>query len=258
MNYFTITAGRTGTAWLASFFSKNLGIADIHEPLGIDEFGEKMPDIRTMRNFNNYGNNNFVKSFWERKFSSIQNEIYAETNHTLGKCGLVENIALHGRCDHTTLIILRRNIVKQCVSYIIRNDFQNITIPWQWYLHPTYRLKIVNPQPFLEVPGFGVALWYCYEIAARQEYYLQKFADKIKMIDVELEVITRNAGAQKFYRELGLSGRCTIPDPKNETKQTSNENITKAVQGVVSNINVDMSVLVRNAIRDGFTFETAP
>ena len=56
MNYFTITAGRTGSAWLASFLSLNLQIEEVHEPLGINDFGEKMPDIRTMRNFNNFRN----------------------------------------------------------------------------------------------------------------------------------------------------------------------------------------------------------
>ena len=53
--YFTITAGRTGSAWLTSFLTANLGIDAVHEPLGIDDFGDQMPDIRTMRTFNNYG-----------------------------------------------------------------------------------------------------------------------------------------------------------------------------------------------------------
>jgi len=124
MNYFTITAGRTGSAWLTSFLSQNLAINAIHEPLGIDDFGTNMPDIRTMRSFNNYGNNDFVKAFWERKFASLPNTIYAETNHTLCKCGLVENIFLNQLEDKTTLIILKRDIVKQCLSYIVRNDFR--------------------------------------------------------------------------------------------------------------------------------------
>ena len=50
MHYFTITAGRTGTAWLASFLSKNLNIEEIHEHLGINDFGEKMPDISPIFN----------------------------------------------------------------------------------------------------------------------------------------------------------------------------------------------------------------
>jgi hypothetical protein len=71
MNYFTITAGRTGSAWLASFLSLNLQIEEVHEPLGINDIGEKMPDIRTMRNFNNFGNNDFVQNFWNKKFITI-------------------------------------------------------------------------------------------------------------------------------------------------------------------------------------------
>lgn len=131
--YFTITAGRTGSAWLTSFLTKNIGTDAVHEPLGIDDFGVNMPDIRTMRSFNTYGNNDFVKEFWKRKFSNLPYAVYAETNHTLCKCGLVENLLLNKLEDETTLIVLRRNIVKQCVSYIVRHDFVNVTLAWQWY-----------------------------------------------------------------------------------------------------------------------------
>ena len=70
-----------------------------------------------------------------KKFESIPNELYSETNHTLCKCGLVENIILNKREKYTTLIILKRDMTDQCVSYLERNDFGNITIAWQWYLH---------------------------------------------------------------------------------------------------------------------------
>lgn len=254
MHYFTITAGRTGTAWLASFLSQNLKIEEMHEPLEINDFGEKMPDIRTMRNFNNFGNNKFVKNFWERKFSYIYDEVYAETNHTLCKCGLVENIVLNDRCNYTNLIILRRNVVKQCVSYFVRNDFQNITIPWQWYLHPSYKMKIINPEPFLSIKGFGLPLWYCYELAARQEYYVQKFSDKINMVEIQLEEVVKVQGAEKLYNDLGLSGKCIVPSPKNITKRAPRKDIVDAVNKVVSNINVNMKQLVHNAIKSGFSF----
>ena len=74
MHYFTITAGRTGTAWLASFFSENLKIDAVHEHLGINDLGEKMPDIRTLRNFNNFGNNDYVQNFWNKKFEGIPSD----------------------------------------------------------------------------------------------------------------------------------------------------------------------------------------
>jgi len=253
--YFTITAGRTGSAWLTSFLSSNLNINAVHEPLGIDDFGVNMPDIRTMRSFNNYGNNDFVKEFWKRKFSNLPNATYAETNHTLCKCGLVENLLLNKLEGETILIVLKRNIVKQCVSYIVRHDFGNITLAWQWYLHPAYRKKIVNPEPFMKLGGIGVSLWYCYEMLARQEYYVQKFSDKFSMHQVTLEELTSDSGAQDFHNLLGLHGKCIVPSPKNENKAKPSEQLVQQVSDIVDKINVDMSELVEDTIKRGFSFD---
>lgn len=253
--YFTITAGRTGSAWLTSFLTANLGIAAVHEPLGIDDFGVNMPDIRTMRSFNNYGNNDFVKEFWKRKFSNIPDAIYAETNHTLCKCGLVENLLLNKLEDETILIVLRRNIVKQCVSYIVRNDFSNITLAWQWYLHPAYRVKIINPEPFMKLGGIGTPLWYCYEMSARQEYYVQKFSDKISMHQVTLEELTSDTGAQEFHRLLSVPGNCIVPSPKNENRAKPSEQLIQQISEIVEKIKVDIPQLVEDTISNGFSFE---
>ena len=136
---FTLTAGRTGTAWLASFLEHCTGERCIHEPYGIDQLGVVMPDIKTLLTFNHRGNNEHVRDFWNKKFSTIDGRpFYAETNHTLGKCGLIENLAEHRISKNSRIIILRRNIVKQCVSYLVRHDFANNTIAWQWYLWPNY------------------------------------------------------------------------------------------------------------------------
>ena len=98
---------------IAQKYLKNVDIQHIRmtfldkgEPLEINDFGVIMPDIKIMRNFNNFGNNELVKSFWKKKFSYIKNDVYAETNHTLCKCGLVENVILNGLEDETTLIVL--------------------------------------------------------------------------------------------------------------------------------------------------------
>ena len=255
-NYFVITAGRTGSAWLADFLSENLKIEAIHEPLEIDDFGTRMPDIRTMRTFNNFGNNDFIKDFWQRKFKTIPDEgIYAETNHTLCKCGLVENVIANGRANFTTLIVLKRNIVKQCVSYLVRHDFGNITIPWQWYLHPSYSRKIINAQAFSQFGALGMPLWYCYEMAARQEYYRQKYADKIEMIEVFLDQAVHEEGAKSFLKDLGIAGDCIMPPQKNANKAKPSEEVMKQVSHIVDQINFDEAKVVREAIKGGFSFE---
>jgi hypothetical protein len=255
--YFTITAGRTGSAWLTSFLTTNLGIDAVHEPLGIEDFGVQMPDIRTMRTFNNYGNNGFVQDFWKRKLLYLPSDTYAETNHTLCKCGVVENLFLNGLEDETTLIVLKRDVVKQCLSYLVRHDFVNITIAWQWYLHPTYVKKIINPEPFMRFGGVGVPLWYCYEMLARQEYYTQKFSNKIAMHHVALEDLTTKAGAQDFHKALGLYGECELPSPKNENKAKPSEQLVHNVSDIVSKVNCDMPQLVEDLIKGGFNFDVA-
>ena len=192
--FFTITAGRTGSAWLTSFLGENLKINSIHEPLGIDDFGVRMPDIRLMRMFNMRGNTTEVQNFYKRKFDEISKlPNYAETNHTLAKCGLIENLANHQIASETCIIILTRDIGKQCLSYITRGDFRNITIDWQWYLHQGYNSNIIGFAPFEKYGLLGKALWYCYEMDARQIYYEQLYSSKIKMVRAKIEEITTPA-----------------------------------------------------------------
>ena len=65
---FTLTAGRTGSAWLADFLAQNYQVTSIHEPLEIEDFGVRMPDIKVMRSFNNFGNNNHHLTLRELNF----------------------------------------------------------------------------------------------------------------------------------------------------------------------------------------------
>ena len=63
--FFTITAGRTGSAWLTEFLGKNLAIMSAHEPLAINNFAVRMPDIKLMRTFNVLGNTADVRAFYK-------------------------------------------------------------------------------------------------------------------------------------------------------------------------------------------------
>uniref|UniRef100_UPI002B26F1E1 hypothetical protein n=1 Tax=Leisingera sp. TaxID=1879318 RepID=UPI002B26F1E1 len=159
---FTLSAGRTGTAWLAQFLGDNLSVNSVHEPLGVLDFGTKMPEISHMRRFNMLGMDGKMQAFWQNKLAGLRAP-YAESNHTLGKCGLIEALANSDIADRSTVIILRRDLAKQCASYVGRNDFQNITIPWQWYLDMSYANIIVNPKMFRQLGQIGWAMWYALE-----------------------------------------------------------------------------------------------
>ena len=158
---FTLSAGRTGTAWLSEFLAVNLNCEAFHEPLGIDDFGNRMPDIKIMRSFNENGNNALVKDFWKRKLSMLTSNIHIETNQTLGKCGLIENISRSKLAEKSRIIILKRDIVRQCASYVVRHDFVHITTAWQWYLHPCYQTNLSIQNYFHDLKEldslFGIA-----------------------------------------------------------------------------------------------------
>lgn len=214
---FTLTAGRTGTAWLAEFLSRTLACDAVHEPLGIDDFGTRMPDIRLMRSFNERGNNALVRTFWDGKLAEIAPlSRYVETNHTLGKCGLIENLCRHPLAAESAVIVLRRDLVAQAKSYVARGDFRNVTISWQWYLHAGYPNAIVNPAPFARLGQIGLAVWYCYEMDARQYYYRALYGDALRLIDVQLETIVTPDGARALLAELGFAGiEPALPAPSN-------------------------------------------
>lgn len=258
--YFTITGGRTGTHWLSDFLTLNTKATCIHEPLGVYDFGVTMPDIRTLRIFNTFGNNQNVQAFWNRKFEVMRlmmekQGLYAETNHTLAKCGLIENLAASEFSDEATIIILRRDLIKQCVSYLVRNDFFNITQVWQWFLDPSYPKKIINPRPFLDTGQLGQALWYCYEMAARQIYYKRKFGDRLNFVEIDLETVVKPEGAQAFWEMLGGQGDCILPPPANQNQNKPTPELVAEVERIVNAIVFEPEDLVDIALSEGFSFD---
>lgn len=262
--FFTLTAGRTGTEWMASFLKLNLGIEAIHEPLAIQDFGVRMPDIKIMRTFNDLGNTEAVRSFYQNKFRDMTRSLYyAETNHALGKCGLVENLVLSGLADNTMVIVLNRDIVDQCVSYVLRRDFKNITIIWQWYLSYNYRNVIVPPQFFVRFNdsqsdnNISQALWYSYEMMARQIYYKTLYSDQIQFVDCKLETMRNPAEAGLFLKTLAgnqpelIRDNLMLPDVLNKNRNKPSETVQAAVESAIASIDLDVADLVRSYIESG-------
>ncbi|GGB92497.1 hypothetical protein GCM10011494_08590 [Novosphingobium endophyticum] len=250
---FTLTGGRTGTAWLAHFLGASLDVQAVHEWLRIDDFGLRMPDIKIMRSFNERGNDALVQSFWKGKLDEIAPmPLYIETNHTLGKCGLVENLAGSPLAAATALIVLRRDLVTQCKSYIARGDFLNITINWQWYLHTSYKNAIINPAPFLQMGQVGLAIWYTYEMDVRQHYYVAKYADRLRLIEARLEQITSEPGARALLDALGFADRpVRIPPPSNTGGRKLDAQTAAHVEQFMGRIDYNPEALLRAYASDG-------
>lgn len=249
---FTVTAGRTGSAWLAKFIAENMGIPSVHEHLGIDDFGVRTPDIRTMRNFNELGMTPVVQDFWKTKIHSIENnKDYAETNHAFCKCGIVEYLADQKIDNDICFLNLRRNWVETICSYIQRNDFSNYTVIWQWYLDYKYKNRIVDPTPLLQIKGLGQMLWYIAEIETRQEYYKILYGDRFRFLDIELEEIVTREGAEMLLLALGSSGEPIIPEARNTSRAQAPSHIRDAVSRTVSRIKLNPRQLAATYIDKG-------
>src|SRR6185369_16015283 len=94
---FTLTAGRTGTAFLAELIKWNVSNAEVHHEITeYSSFGTDTPDISHLHAYNASGNTPAIQQFWQNKLKKITSgnkEVYVETSHVLMKAGLVENIA---------------------------------------------------------------------------------------------------------------------------------------------------------------------
>ncbi|UWS09452.1 hypothetical protein [Phaeobacter inhibens] len=249
---FTLSAGRTGTAWLARFLGENLNIPSVHEPFGLDDYGTRLPSIGHMRRFNTYGMNGPICDFWEGKLGELQAP-YAESNHTLGKCGLIESLVEHGLAPRSTIVVLRRDLAKQIASYINRNDFFNITVPWQWYLHPTYPNKIVDPTPLKHLGDVGTAIWYALEMEARYAYYKALYGDQLHFVETTLEEATTPNGAAKLLRALGHTRHAKLPPKTNASPQNNHitDTLIAEVETLLSRINFNAEEAAMSFIQRG-------
>jgi hypothetical protein len=256
---FTLSAGRTGTAWLADFLAANLAVEAIHEPLDIADFGVRMPDIKLMRTFNDLGSTELVRSFWRHKFTEISHlKSYIETNHTLAKCGLIENLAVSDINHKSCIIILKRRLQDQCKSYISRHDFSNITLQWQWYLTHHYNNNILPFELFENLGFIGHPIWYAFEMEARQVFYQKIYSKELKFIEENIDDLNKTENASQFLSAFGIKGDPIFPPRANEQSHPVSPEMSAYVETVFSNLSINIEEIVARFIDSGKTLDQSP
>lgn len=216
---FTITAGRTGTGYLAELFKRNLDCEAHHEFLGPRDHGLRTPDVSHMRQFNCIGNTPWVQEFWERKWNTLPEtaDLYVETNHTLAKAGLLHNLPTKLKVD---IILLRRSWPDAALSMRSRFDMLSMSDQWLWHLDREYPANILSPETHKGAGWEGDIIRYLGEMEARQEWARLKFADRCNFIDCNLEDIVTESGAQEFLSHWGFDGEVVIPPKINANDVT--------------------------------------
>jgi len=249
---FTITAGRTGTAWLAQLFAANLDCVAHHEFLNFGEFGIRSQDVGLMGAFNHWGNGERVQQFWRRKFGMIPDcDIYVETNHALAKCGLIENLGMLPEGADISIITLQRDWLPQAMSYLRRYDFFNMSTVWLWYLDMRYQNRIVSPTPFTGKGVLGQIAWYMAEMEARQAYYRQLYGDRYRFIDAKMEEVTTEDGARALLELFGHKGAVELPEKANANPATPSPIDEAEVRAFINRLKFDPEDLARKYILSG-------
>ena len=220
---FTLTAGRTGTRWLAEMLGASLPDCTAHhEILGYDRFGLDAPDLSTLTLFNSRGSCPEVHGFWERKFARVRQcptPWYVETSHQLMKAGLVEHLDLLDG-GHVHLVLLTRDMVQTVLSYTQRGDFNNVGNQWLWYLDPDYPQNILDAAPFKQHGVLGIRAWYWLEITARQGYYAEMLGERpdVTLHRCDLATVRTAEGARALLTALGADpDGVQLPPPSNAT-----------------------------------------
>ena len=262
---FTITSGRSGTAYLAELLRSN-GPAGAyhHEILGWDHFGVDTPDLSHMTTFNSKGNTANVRDFWRRKFNRVASgagEVYCETSHVLAKCGLIENLDLLDVSYEVHVVALRRDTLATALSLRRRGDFLNYGNMWLWYLDPRYPKNITALRG--GITASNLCVWYVVEMLARAEYYrlLLRGVPNVTLHRATLEDIAQLRGAKELLDALGIvtpTSRIVIPAAQNEgisifpVSKGDETMLSSATQAATQ---ADIVGLARHAYEAGFRFE---
>ena len=265
---FTMTTGRSGTAYLAELLGANLpDVESHHELLGWDQFGVNTPELSHMTLFNSQGNVEKVQEFWRQKLARIAatpRRFYVETSHLLMKAGLIENLAPLTAVGLVHLINLQRNPAATIKSFRARFDFMNKGNMWLWYLDPDYPRNLSSPTELAKLGINGICLWYITEVRLRAAYYEKLLAGNPNVVvhHVNMEDLRQRADASRLLGALGVTkhaGQVVIPPAQNVGPKHFNwaPGERESLDRWVAAAQFDASALAEIAIKQGLGFQPA-
>lgn len=200
---FTVTTGRSGTAFLASMLSLLRRTVSLHEP---------DPSFSTVfRRAQSCAG--LARDFMEReKLPSIRHRlrghhVYIETSHVFCK-GFLEPTLELLPAESVGLILLDREHRSVASSLQALNTVPGRTEKGMaWYLSPSDPTCLTRVDRWKELNDYQLCYWYCLEIEARKEYYsrlIQKLGGRYYRTNIEL--LQSFAGLMSLQDSLELPG----------------------------------------------------
>ena len=205
---FTVTTGRSGSAYLTDLLARLEGVVSTHEPRPnfvhclrlvqlhpelAREFllDDKVPAIR----------------------EAAKGRVYVETSHIFCK-GFLEEWLRLPELPVPDLVLLHRDYRKVALSMLSLATTPARTVRGaKWYLSPADDSCYTTLPGWQDLHDYQLCYWYCLEIDARKHLYAQLVRDCGGLaIDCELESLNTAEGFEKLRTELnlpavGLKGR---------------------------------------------------
>lgn len=199
---FTVTTGRSGTAYLASIFGFAKNVFAVHEPS--PEFADVFRMAQEDRNL-------AMEFLVRKKLPAILHEpgeIYVETSHLTCK-GFLEPLLDLGIVPD--LVIHRRSLRDVSLSMLKLG-----TIPGRsekglrFYLSPADPW-VLDLEDWERLHDYQLCFWYCLEIERRAQYYSKLFNEHgAKIAETTLPELKTFDGLIKCYSKLGLEVKFPI------------------------------------------------
>ncbi len=193
---FTVTTGRSGTGYLASFLRPARRCAVFHEPA--PGFELVMREVQTTPNA--------ALDFWRNEklpaISKVPEPVYCETSHLFG-LGFVEPLLELGIVPD--IILLTRE--KRAVATSL---YQLDTIPGRTPKGLTYYLSpddpgVLAPDEWQGLHDYQLCFWYCLEIERRQRLYAERWrALGRTAVWTSVAELRTFRGARRLLAGLGL------------------------------------------------------
>lgn len=224
---YTVTTGRSGTAFLSELLKANLADATVvHEHTHFLSIGRRTPEISQLLRFNMLGNRREIRYFWKHKFSLDMAEptgTYAECAHMLAKAGLIENLDQLPEEAEIDVVHLTRDVEETAWSIFNRGDYRNFGFSWLWALDPRAKNIIVPSADFLRYEMVGCAIWYVTEMRARGAYYRQLLGEggRVRFHEIDLAELATEAGAERLLSAVPVARRDRLTMPPRANAGTS-------------------------------------
>ena len=250
---YTISTGRSGTAFLAEFLRANLPGATVHhERTNFTQMGKITPEASQFMLFNNVGNVPELQAFWKRRLAADaadEADIFVETSHFNARGGMLEN--LDQRPDDTRVVVVAqsRDMLPTVWSLHNRCDFRNNGFTWLFALDPRWRNVIVRSKEFGRWGMAGSAMWYVIEMQTRAAYYKRLLSDApgVDFVEVDLSELREGSGGGERVLKAVLGedpASVSWPDAQNEARdQLFPDKDRETIAAIIERLNFDAEKL---------------